>query len=69
MRHKSSRQRQRQHNSDVLKDVLDVLQVCAIHVHLCGGKGELRPGRITVLEYSINGAEKLARLVLSKLRL
>ena len=58
-------ERQRQPNPDALKDVL---QVGGIRVHLYG-TSEVRPGRITVLRYSTNGAEKVARLALSKLRL
>jgi 5-(carboxyamino)imidazole ribonucleotide synthase len=50
----------------------DMLQVGGTHVHLYG-KSEIRPGRkmghITVLGYSTDGAEKVARLALSKLNL
>jgi len=50
----------------------DVLQVGGIHVHLYG-KSEVRVnrkmGHITVLGYNTDGAEKVARLALSKLNL
>jgi 5-(carboxyamino)imidazole ribonucleotide synthase len=56
-------------NPDALKEMLGV---GGTHVHLYG-KGEIRPGRkmghITVLGYSTDGAEKVARLALSKLKL
>ncbi|MEM9951134.1 MAG: 5-(carboxyamino)imidazole ribonucleotide synthase [Chloroflexota bacterium] len=56
-------------NSDALKEAL---QVGGIHVHLYG-KDEVRVGRkmghITVLGYNTDGAEKVARLALSKLNL
>ncbi|MDQ7023952.1 MAG: 5-(carboxyamino)imidazole ribonucleotide synthase [Anaerolineae bacterium] len=56
-------------NPDALKEML---QVGGTHVHLYG-KSEIREGRkmghITVLGYSTDGAEKVARLALSKLNL
>jgi 5-(carboxyamino)imidazole ribonucleotide synthase len=56
-------------NPDALKEML---QVGGTHVHLYG-KREVRSGRkmghITVLGYSTDGAEKVARLALSKLNL
>jgi 5-(carboxyamino)imidazole ribonucleotide synthase len=62
-------ERQGKPNPDALKDML---QVGGTHVHLYG-KDEIRPGRkmghITVLGYSADGAEKVARLALSKLKL
>ena len=62
-------ERQGTPNPDALKEMLSV---GGIHVHLYG-KGEIRPGRkmghITVLGYSTDGAEKVARLALSKLNL
>jgi 5-(carboxyamino)imidazole ribonucleotide synthase len=62
-------ERQGTPNPDALKEMLGV---GGIHVHLYG-KGEIRPGRkmghITVLGYSTDGAEKVARLALSKLNL
>jgi 5-(carboxyamino)imidazole ribonucleotide synthase len=54
-------------NPDALKEML---QVGGTHVHLYG-KSEVRVGRkmghITVLGYNTDGAEKVARLALSKL--
>jgi len=54
---------------DALKEML---AIGGTHVHLYG-KSEIRPGRkmghITVLGYSTDGAEKVARLALSKLLL
>jgi 5-(carboxyamino)imidazole ribonucleotide synthase len=62
-------ERQGTPNPDALKEMLGV---GGTHVHLYG-KGEIRPGRkmghITVLGYSTDGAEKVARLALSKLNL
>jgi 5-(carboxyamino)imidazole ribonucleotide synthase len=56
-------------NPQALKEAL---QVGGIHIHLYG-KGEVRTGRkmghITVLGYSTDGAEKVARLAMSKLQL
>ena len=56
-------------NPDALKEML---QVGGTHVHLYG-KSEVRVGRkmghITVLGYNTDGAEKVARLALSKLNL
>ena len=56
-------------NPDPLKEML---AVGGTHVHLYG-KDEVRPGRkmghITVLGYNTDGAEKVARLALSKLNL
>jgi len=56
-------------NPDALRDVL---ATGGVHVHLYG-KREVRPGRkmghITVLGYSVDGAEKVARLALSRLKL
>jgi 5-(carboxyamino)imidazole ribonucleotide synthase len=56
-------------NPDALEEVM---QVGGIHVHLYG-KSEVRVGRkmghITVLGYNTDGAEKVARLALSKLKL
>lgn len=50
----------------------EALQVGGTHVHLYG-KEQVRPGRkmghITVLGYNTDGAEKVARLALSKLQL
>lgn len=52
--------------------VADLLSIGGTHVHLYG-KDEIRMGRkmghITVLGYSADGAEKVARLALSKLNL
>jgi 5-(carboxyamino)imidazole ribonucleotide synthase len=56
-------------NPQALKEAL---QVGGTHIHIYG-KAELRTGRkmghITVLGYSTDGAEKVARLALSKLQL
>jgi 5-(carboxyamino)imidazole ribonucleotide synthase len=56
-------------NPDALAEIL---QVGGTHVHLYG-KSEIRNGRkmghITVLGYNTDGAEKVARLALSKLNL
>lgn len=50
----------------------DALATGGVHIHLYG-KHEVRPGRkmghITVLGYSVDGAEKVARLALSRLQL
>ncbi|MEL6309686.1 MAG: ATP-grasp domain-containing protein, partial [Chloroflexota bacterium] len=53
-------------------DIRDMLTVGGTHVHLYG-KTEVRPGRkmghITVLGYNADGAEKVARLALSKFQI
>jgi len=62
-------EREGEPNPDALNDVL---RVGGTHVHLYG-KDQVRPGRkmghITVLGYNTDGAEKVARLALSKLNL
>jgi 5-(carboxyamino)imidazole ribonucleotide synthase len=62
-------ERQGEPNPDALAELL---QVGGTHVHLYG-KTEVRAGRkmghVTVLGYSTDGAEKVARLALSKLNL
>jgi 5-(carboxyamino)imidazole ribonucleotide synthase len=56
-------------NPDALREAL---ATDGVHIHLYG-KREVRPGRkmghITVLGYSVDGAEKVARLALSRLKL